>query len=353
MTDDVRVEPERLTEFATAVMDQAGLERRHAQVVAESLVDANLSGVDTHGVFKLRDYVDRLQRGGMNPAPDIRVERTASATAVVDGDDGPGQPVTSRAMDTAVDIAGESGCGFVGVENSQHFGTAAYYTRAAADSGCIGFCTTHAGQNVVPYGGTEPYLGTNPIAVSLPREEEFHVTLDMATSVKAKSAVGLAEQRGDDIPAEWAIDEDGEPTTDPSECHALRPLGGHKGYGLAFVVEGLCGILMDAAFGDSVPSSYDGPGDPQELAHLVGAIDPDAFTDRAGYSDRLTQMIREVKDVPTNDREDEVLVPGEPEYRARCERRENGVPFSDEEWSALQSLAAEVGVTDVPDGRTG
>lgn len=344
MTDEIRVDHERLTDFAAAALKEAGLDGDHADIVADSLVDANLHGVDTHGVFKLPEYVERIHSGGMNTSPDVRVEQTATATAVVDGDDGPGQSITYEAMNAAMNTASDAGCGFVGVKNSQHFGTAAYYTRQAAEQGYIGFCTTHAGQNVIPFGGTEPYFGTNPISISLPREDGFPITLDMATSVKSKSAVALAEKRDEDIPTDWAIDETGEPTTDPSEFYALQPMGGPKGYGLAFIVEGLCGILMDSVFGKDVPSSYEGLDTPQDLAHFVGAIDVDRFTTLAGYTERLNQMIDELKEIHTVDGLDEVLVPGEPEHRTTLDRQTNGIPFKPQNWEKLETLADELGL---------
>lgn len=345
MNDEIRLDHERLDEFASAVLQEAGLAQRHADIVADSLVDANLHGIDTHGVFKLEEYAERLQRGGMNPDPEIGVDRTRSATAVVDGDDGPGQSVALTAMDEAIDFADETGSGFVSVRNSHHIGTAAYYTRHAAEQGHIGLCMTHAGQNVVPFGGTEPYFGTNPISISIPREDGFPITLDMATSVKAKSAVALAEKRGEEVPDDWIIDEDGEPTTDPSEFHGLRPLGGPKGYGLAFMVEALCGILADTVFGKQVPSSDEQLSSSQDLAHFLGAIDLRAFANLSAYTERLNTMVDELKREPTTEGLDEILVPGEPEHRTKQRRAEEGIPFSPEEWDDLQTLADGYGVT--------
>lgn len=342
MTTETRVDHNRLITYARNALVKAGLDEKHAQIVAKSLVDANLHGIDTHGVFKLPEYVDRIQSGGMNTNPDITVERTRGATAIIDGDGGPGQSVTYQAMDEAIQIAAEAGAGFVGVENSQHFGTAAYYTRQAAQEGCIGICMTHAGQNVVPFGGTEPYFGTNPISISLPREDDFPITLDMATSEKAKSAVALAEDRGEEIPEKWAIDANGNPTTDPSDFYALQPLGGPKGYGLAFMVEGFCGILMGTVFGKDVPSSYEKLSTPQNLAHFVGAIDIEAYTTLAGYSERLNEMIAELNDIPTREGFDRVMVPGEPEYETMERRMSNGIPFTTKEWETLAELGKEL-----------
>ena len=341
MSDEIRLDHERLDRFATEVLQEAGLTDRHASVVADSLVDANLHGIDTHGMFKLAEYAERIQRGGMNPSPEITVDRTRSGTAIVDGDDGPGQAVALDAMDAALAFAEETGSGFVSVRNSHHIGTAAYYTRHAAEQGYIGLCMTHAGQNVVPYGGVNPYFGTNPLAISIPRENDFPVTLDMATSVKAKSAVALAEKRGEEVPDDWIIDEHGEPTTDPEEFHGLRPLGGPKGYGLAFMVEALCGILADTVFGKEVPSSDEQLSTSQDLAHFMGAIDLRAFSGLTEFTRRLGGMVDELKREPTVDGLDEILIPGEPEHQTKLSRAEAGIPFSQEEWSDLQALAAE------------
>lgn len=344
MTDEIRLNHERLDQFATTILQEAGLAEQHATVVADSLVDANLHGIDTHGVFKLAEYAERLQRGGMNPNPDIGVDRTRRGTAIVDGDDGPGQAVALKAMDEAIDFAEETGSGFISVTNSHHIGTAAYFTRHAAKQGHIGLCMTHAGQNVVPFGGTEPYFGTNPISISIPREDDFPITLDMATSVKAKSAVALAKKRGEEVPDHWIIDQDGEPTTDPSEFHGLRPMGGPKGYGLAFMVEALCGILADTVFGKEVPSSDEQLSSSQDLAHFLGAIDLRAFANLTEFTERLNVMVDELKREPTREGLDEILVPGEPEHRTKQQRTEEGIPFSAEEWDDLKTLADEYGV---------
>ena len=339
MTDEIRLNHDRLNTFATEVLQGAGLAEEHANVVADNLVDANLHGIDTHGVFKLAEYAERLQRGGMNPEPEIIVKKTRSGTAIVNGDDGPGQSVTLKAMNTALSYADETGTGFVSVKNSHHIGTAAYYTRHAANQGYVGLCMTHAGQNVVPFGGTDPYFGTNPLSISIPRENDFPITLDMATSVKAKSAVALAEKRGEEVPNDWIIDENGEPTTDPSEFHGLRPLGGPKGYGLAFMVEALCGILADTVFGKEVPSSDEQLSSSQDLAHFLGAIDLRAFTELTEFTGRLNEMVDELKHEPTVDGLDEILIPGEPEHQMRLSRADEGIPFSQEEWADLQALA--------------
>lgn len=337
----IRIDHERLQTFASNVFQQAGLSTEHADIVADTLVDANLRGIDTHGVVRLCPYIERLEAGGLNPSPELAVSRRGSAAAVVDGDAGPGQVATLRAMEEAMDLAGGAGSAFVGIENSNHFGTASYYTNYAADRGYVGISMTHAGPNVTPFGGADPYFGTNPISFALPNGDDFSITLDMATSVTAKGNVILAEEEGEKISPEWAVNEEGEPTTEPTEFHALRPMAGPKGYGLAFVIDAFCGILMDTAFGDDVPTMYDDVSSPQELGHFIGVIDIEAFTEIDAFVNRMQRMVTDLKDLRTSSDFDEVLVPGEPEALTREERLAEGVPLGDGVWNTLQSLGDE------------
>lgn len=337
-TNTVRVDPERLRTFALDVFKQAGLSEEHANIVADTLIDANLRGIDTHGVVRLDPYVERLEQGGLNTTPEMSISRSDTGGAVLDGDASPGQIATLHAMEEAIDQAAVAGSAFVGVRNSNHFGTASYYTNYAAERGYIGIAMTHAGPNVTPFGGADPYFGTNPISFSLPNGDDDPITLDMATSITAKGSVILAEEENEDIPPEWAIDEDGEPTSDPSEFHALRPMAGPKGYGLAFIIDALCGVLMDTVFGDDVPSMYHDASSPQELGHFVGAVDVEAFANPDRYTDRMQQMVDDLKGLRTADGFDEVLVPGEPEARTKAKRAEEGIPLGEGVWETLQSL---------------
>ena len=334
----VRIDPARLRTFASDVFQRAGLSGEHADVVADTLVDANLRGIDTHGVVRLEPYIERLEEGGLNPDPDLSITRSGAGAAILDADGGPGQIGALRAMEEAIDLAGDAGSAFVGIRNSNHFGTASYYTNYAAERGYVGIAMTHAGPNVTPFGGADPYLGTNPISFGLPNGDDFPITLDMATSVTAKGNVILAEEEDEDIPSEWAIDEEGTPTTDPEEFHALRPMAGPKGYGLAFVIDAFCGVLMDTVFGDDVPTMYHDVSSPQQLGHFVGAVDVEAFTNLGGFADRMQRMVDEIKGLRTADDFDEILVPGEPEARTKAERVEAGVPLGEGVWGTLQSL---------------
>lgn len=204
---------------------------------------------------------------------------------------------------------------------------------------------THSGPNVAPFGGADPFFGTNPLSISIPRTDGFHVTLDMATSVVAKGAVILAEEEGESIPEEWALDESGEPTTDPEAFHALRPVGGPKGYGLAFVIDVLCGALLDTAVGEDVATLYDDESAPQGLGHMVAAVDVEAFAERDGYERRIASLVEGLSAARPAGGFDEVLLPGEPEARTREERLAEGIPLGEGVWETLGSLGDRYGVS--------
>ncbi|WP_251329806.1 Ldh family oxidoreductase [Haloplanus pelagicus] len=339
-TDEIRVDSQKLKEFTRSVFSRAGLTDDVSTVLADGLVTANLRGVDSHGVVRLEPYTLKLERGGFNDSPNLSVTGTRSGTFRVDADDGPGQYATVEAMDRAVERAKEVGAAFAVVENSNHFGTAAYYTERAAESDCIGFAMTNVGPNVAPFGGIDPYFGTNPLAYSIPTLESPTITLDMATSVVAKGKIILAEEEGESIPEEWVLDERGAPTTDPSEFHALRPVGGPKGYGLGLLVDVCSGLLSGMGSSPSVDSLYDDYAKPQRVGHFVGAIDVGAFRDVEAFKGDVETMISELKSQRTAEGVDEVLLPGEPEARIRAERERDGIPLGDGVRETLSEIAA-------------
>ena len=335
-----RIDPDALESFVADVLREVGVVDEHASLLGRALVRADLRGIDSHGVARLETYVRKFEAGGFNPDPDIGVERIAPAFARVDADDGPGQAAAVRAMDAAMDMARDAGVGTAVVENSNHFGTAAFYTQRAAEADFIGVSLTNVGPDVVPYGGTEALLGTNPISVAVPTNREFPITLDMATSVVAMGKINhVAAVTGEEIPDHWAVDADGNPTTDPREVAALRPLGGPKGYGLAVIVDALCGLLSGARASPEIGPLYDEYDEPMRLGHFVTAIDVSAAMDPDDFRARIDEYVDSLKASPTADGVDEVLLPGEPEARRRRENERRGVPLSEGTHESLGRLA--------------
>jgi ureidoglycolate dehydrogenase (NAD+) len=340
----VRVQPAALTSFARDVLVAVGLTEEDAATVAGSLVAADLRGVSTHGVMRLPIYVERMRRGLIATRPSVQVRRTGPATAVLDGGNGPGQVVAMRAMREAVALAEAAGVGLVSVRGSNHFGAAGWFAVHAAERGMIGLALTHAEADVVPFGGRRAALGTNPLAVAVPRADGPPVLLDMATSAVAMGRVMLARKQGQPIPADWAVDADGEPTTDPQQASAVVPMAGPKGYGLAFVVEVLAGLLSGSRSGTGVRRMYDDFDEPQGIGHLLGAIDPARFVAPGVFTGGVDRLAGQLKGTPPATGFDEVLLPGEPEDRAEARHRRDGVPIPEEVRRELVALGAAFGI---------
>lgn len=340
----IRVQAEELCRFCKEILLKLDLCDQHAHVVADSLVQANLRGVDSHGVMRLPIYAERMRMGLIATRPQMELRRTAPATAILDGGNGPGQVVALRAMEEAVEIARESGVGLIAIKNSNHFGAAAYFAMRAVQDEMIGLALSHAEADVVPFGGRKPCLGTNPLAIAVPTGKGQSIVLDMATSIVAMAKVILAAKEGRSIPADWAVDPEGDPTTDPQKARAVRPMGGPKGYGLAVIIDILSSLLTGAAFGVHINRMYDNFSQPQAIGHLVGAIDIAKYASIDRFKERLDQLICEIKSVPPAEGFEAVLLPGEPEARTEQQRLRQGIPLGREVYLELVKLGEKLGV---------
>ncbi len=342
-----RFDSEKLAAFCTSVLEKVDVPHKHAQTVAKSLLAANLRGVDTHGVTRLPIYVERLRAGLMDGRASGSIVAETGSTAVFDGQNGLGQVVGTAGMQLALAKAESAGIAFVTVRNSNHFGTAAYYAMMALDHDMIGFSITNAPPLMAPWGGKKSFLGTNPLAIAVPAGEEKPFVLDMATSVSARGAIILAAKKGEPIPPTWAMNVDGEPTTDARAAleGAVLPLGGHKGFGLALAIDILAGILAGGPFGPHIGELYNNPNKPQAVGHFLGAIRIDRFRPAREFKAEMDAMIREVKAQPLGKGFTKIMVAGEPEYLTEAERREKGVPLSDAVVGDLTKLGNMVGLS--------
>jgi ureidoglycolate dehydrogenase (NAD+) len=342
-----RIAPDALERWMQAVLEASGLEPAAAETVAVSLVDANRRAVDSHGVARVPTYSERLRAGLVNGRPRPRVERENGAVALVDGDRGPGQVAGVLATDHAIELARRHGVGVVSVHRSSHYGAAGYYAIRAARAGMLGISTTNSEPFVIPYGGIGRALGTNPIALAAPTPDGIF-DVDMATSQVAVNKIFNARDEGRTIPDGWGVDEQGQPTTDPAQVHAAVPLGGYKGYALAVLVEVLSGALAGAGVGHTVGSLNEG-GETQDVGHFHLVIDPDRLAGRARFAEALGGLLEALKAMPVAPGHDEVLVPGEPEARAKAERERDGIPLPPTLWTTLEALSGELAVS--PPGR--
>jgi ureidoglycolate dehydrogenase (NAD+) len=311
--------------------------------VADTLVWTSLRGTDSHGVARLPVYVDRLRAGSLNPRPRPSVERRDGAVALVDGDQGPGQVAGVFATDLSIELAREHGAGVVSVRRSAHFGAAAYYAMRAAEQGLVAIALTNTEPLVIPYGGSEPALGTNPICLAAPAGGGIF-NLDMATSQVAMNRVWNARDEERPIPEGWGVDAQGRTTTDAGAVVAAMPLGGYKGYGLALMVEVLSGVLSGSGVRYGVGQLYGDAGAPLDTGHFHVAIDPERTVGRERFAAVLDGLLGELRATPPAPGFDEVLVPGDPEDRARAERERSGVPVEPALWRTLCALSDELGV---------
>ncbi len=340
-----RIPAARLEAFARDVLVHAGIPPEHAALSARHLALCDLRGVESHGITRLSALVQRIRNGVVNAKPDIRVERRRGASALVNGDNGLGVPVSSRATRLAIDLAREQGVGAVGVRKSNHFGMAADYALRMAEAGCLGIVTTNSNPAMVPWGAAKKFLGTNPICFGAPTRGE-PLILDMATSVVAMGHVVLAEKRGQPIPDTWALGPDGRPTTDPTLARqgGARPLADYKGSGLAFMIEVFTSLLTGAMLGVHSAGFYSDMTRAPDVAHLFIAIDVAAFMDAERFTERLQGLITEMRELPLAPGFDRITLPGEIEAERMAERRANGVPVDAAVLADLQRLAAQTGV---------
>lgn len=353
MSDRVRVHADDLERFMTALFSDTGMTAEDAREVAACLVQTDLWGVSSHGVLRAPIYLKRLRNGAMKACPDLHVVGGRSAVQMLDGDRGMGFVVGRAAMARAVQAAREHGIGVCTARNSNHFGAAGLYARMASEEGMIGIAMTNVMPNVVAPGGSRPVTGNNPLAIAVPTVGDFPLVLDISLSAVAGGKLLLASKRGERIPLDWATDREGRPTDDPDVAFAgfLLPLGGVKGLALSYLVDVLCGVLSGGAFGWGVKSMYAQPEAPSETAHLMLALDVQAFMSRGEFDERLAEFCAGIKSSPTWDDYAELLLPGEPEFRSERQRRAEGIPIPLELYDELLALGDAAGageLTQIP-----
>jgi len=347
----LRCTAEALEAWARDCLQASDVPGEDAAVLAGSLVQTSLWGVDSHGIARLPHYLNRLAHGSILARPDIRVVRSGPATAQVHGGQGLGIVVGHRANALAIEIARETGVGAVGVSDSSHCGAIGLYSRAAARQGLVGIAFTHSDSIAAPFGGHVPFLGTNPISLAFPRQGGEPVCLDMATTAIPWNRVMNARREGQPLPAEVALDAEGRDATDAQAARALRPLGGpeygYKGYGLALVVELLCGPLNGNPFGPHISPMYEQLELPRRLGAFFVVVDPARFAGGPALAAVVEQMARELAAQPGQPR-----MPGDPELAREADRRARGIPIEAGLWGEMQDWSRRLRVA-LPAGQKG
>ena len=360
MVEEQRIPADVIEQFIQDVFVGLGVPEREARISAQVLITSDLRGIDSHGVGRLKYYYDRIISGRHQTETAIELVKETETTALVDGHHGMGHVISYRCMQMAIEKARKHGLGAVAVRNGTHFGIAGFYSLMAAEAGMIGLTVTNARPSIAPTFGTEPMLGTNPVAFAAPTDLPYPFCLDMATSICQRGKVEVAERAGKPVPEGWVIDPQGEPLTDASDIlgrlgearAALLPLGGageefagYKGYGLAVMVEILSAALSGGAYlKDLSGFGPDGAPRPYMLGHFFLAIDVahflplDEFRRIAGAMLRTLQASRKV---PGADR---IYVAGEKEFEIEQQRRAEGIPVNANLKTELQLMRDALGI---------
>jgi LDH2 family malate/lactate/ureidoglycolate dehydrogenase len=346
MSASIRISPDALLRFGENVLVAHGVPTEDAHLLADSLVAAELWGHSSHGMLRLPWYVERLRSEVMSATTEPETVLDSGALLVLDGRHGIGQVLTARAVDVGIERARSFGVSAVGVRNSNHFGTAAYFTRRAAEQGCVVFLSTNASPAMAPWGGRAKAVGTNPWSIAAPAGRHGVAVMDIANTAVARGKIYAAAERAEAIPAGWAADESGTPTTEAEKAvyGLILPMAGHKGYVISFMMDVLAGVLTGSSFGSAVVGPYV-PDQRSGCGHLLLTIDVEAMMPPEEFAARMETLIAEVKAVPAAPGVEEIFFPGELEDRNTARHQRTGIAVADNTWNSLARLAEEAGVS--------
>src|SRR6185312_15196253 len=332
--------------FTSDALSACGLPDADADLAARQMIEADATGFDSHGIARLKFYIDNLKTGRVNPKASIRVLQRSPASALIDGDNAIGHLAMTYAMNLAMELARESGVGWVGARNSNHAGAAGIYAEMPVHHGMVGiYAAVSTANHMAPWGGAEALLGTNPIAFGIPAGDEAPVVLDIATSVPSFGTIRQYAMSGKPMPEGWVVhSKTGEPITDAKKVGegVLLPIGGHKGSGLALMIGLLAGVLNGAAFGREVVD-FTGPGSgASNTGQFVVALDVSRFLPLDLFKAEMDRHIKELRNSPTLPGFEAVRIPGEDRRKRRQERTANGVALPAPMLKQLDELAASL-----------
>lgn len=345
MEGSLLIQAKKLREFGQAIFKKVGVPEPHAKETAEVLVDANLRGIDTHGIYLSNLYARRLQKQLINPSPEFHFEKRRAGVGILDADFSLGQPATLEAARQAVALARDAGVGIVAVKNSNHFGTAAYYAEYIAGQDCIGLVMCDGECDVIPFGGREKFFGTDPICCCVPSQNQPWFCMDMATSEVAFGKVRAAAEAGQSIPPNWAVDREGNPVTDAQQAYAVVPMSGPKGFALGMMIEILSSRLTGMPYGAHIIRKFDDWENRAFMGHYIQAIDIEAFCPMEEFKKSMHELMTDLKRQPTAPGVNEILIPGEPEWRTKIKRAKQGCPIRKEDAQLLHQLGVDLGVS--------
>ena len=337
-----KIKYEKLKKFCIRLLIEVGLPKKDAIITTEAILFANLRGVDSHGIIRLPAYIERLKAGGTNPRPKLKVIRKTPSLAIVDGNNGLGQVVGNYASLIAIEKAQSRGISFVGVKRSNHFGAASYYSIKISEKNMIGIVMSNTPPNTAAWGGSGKVIGNNPLSIAIPYKQNKTVVLDISMSRVAGGKVLLAAKNKKKIPQGWIIDKSGKNTNDPNALlngGALLPFGEHKGYGLAFMIEILTGVLSGAGMLNQIPPWNSPANTLKNNGFCFIAIDIRQMMSITEFKNRLDWVIKQLKKSPLTEGSEGIFVPGEKEWQIEEKRKKSGIPISTEVWKNLKSIS--------------
>jgi len=337
---DISISSQELGEFLSKVLAKAKLRKKIYAPLVAGIVETSLRGVDSHGVRLVPMYLQDFESNKVNASPKFAFKKTGASSGVLDADHGPGMAAGTFAMEKAVALAKKTGIGAVCAKNSTHFAAASIYGLIAARSGMVGLVLSQTDPLVIPYGGRRAFLGTNPICFTAPCKDDEPFCFDMATSIVARNTVRSYGERGKMLEPGWAVDADGKPCTDPAKAVAFLPFGGHKGYGLALVVEILCACLCGMPFGPNVRNRrQDNTAAPWGYGQFFLAIDPEKFAGSASFKENLQALLEALRNEPAADGVEKVRVAGDIQNDTFRKRAKEGIPLSEADVVNLRATA--------------
>ena len=345
LDDEIRVDVEELLKLVVTIFERCGMSQADAALLTDSLVYADLCGTHSHGVLRVPEYAEKLTTQGVNPTAKPQVVGQGPSFVIVDGRNSMGQIGTALAMRRVIDKASQTGIAAGAIRGSNHCGAMAYFARMALPHDMIGIATTNALPTMAPWGGAERLLGINPIAISVPAGEMSPIVYDAAFSGSSHGKIRIYQQKGMRIPEGWALDREGQPTTDPNAAinGLLAPIGGFKGAGLAMIMGVLSSMLSGASYGTELGSIEDGPT-PGEDGHFVAAIHIASFENIERFKSRVDAAIQQIHDCRLAPGFDRVYAPGELEAIRRAEYHAQGIPLNRVTLADLRKTAERLGI---------
>lgn len=329
-----------LNEFCINMLIKAGFNLKDAEIISDTLIFAELRNVKSHGIVRLPTYIERMEKGLINQNAQMNFLRNkAAAVTMLDANNGMGQVAGYKAMKEAMSIAKVYGIGMVAVKNSNHFGVASYYSMMALEDNMIGLVMSNSSPAIAPFGTKTPLLGTNPLTVAVPAKNGKPVVLDMSMSTVARGKIRMCALQNKEMPMDWGLDADGNPTSDPNEAlkGSLVPIGGVKGSGLSLIVDLLTGILTNTAMTGEVKTVIDMSG-PSKTSHVFLAINIESFIDPDLYKSNVDEVINKIKNLPPKG-DNEIFMAGEIEQNLMDKRKSEGIPVDMEVIELLNKLA--------------